>query len=472
MENKKDFFNGDALEIIDYIDRQKKSNNNYNVSFIAKYFKDIFDNKENRKNKSEALKIIVDDLVGSRQSYKSIIAFKDEIKDLFKEFDKYEDSKKYKSLLINFKEHACLNDFKKTAKKDLELLNSGEINNKSLNIMVDSIFLIKDAVNNDENASSILNDMLLNNSFKISYEQATQRSIDIKELKNNILDNSFEEWVSGMGDFYGIKPMTKIPTGDTRSAIEYRENVIPEIDKMVVLLDKFNTNKNTLKKASFDASFTIEEQEKMERLFLKLEEYKENKSVYESKNGLLNNKEMKNFKINDSSEVYNDIKYKDDLKFFSLQYNNIIKGADRFTVDQQINEMTMLKSQIDKLPIEVSSMDDQLLITDLKYKIKNDDYILLDNFNNATKNIDSLKSNGLLNGGRLNIENINGDNYIERDLKQIEDMVDSIDKKYGSSYSPLFNDIDKFKFMEYKQISDTYKKHKIQELKLDIKIKQ
>lgn len=467
MDKEKDFFNNDNYEIYEYWEKHNKSSN---IKDTIRYFTMIFNNVENRINRDTALKEFAKYIVTAGNNYTSINSFQNDNLDYNQEFDKMEKGHIYKNSLKDFKEFDCVNQFKKNGNKDLNLLNSGEIKPSYFQEMILAISTLKDKIFKDEKAKEIFDEMMLNEKFKKEFDNVDQKKLDIKEMKENLKDNHFKEWTKDIENYYKTKG--NIPEGDDVLSVEYRNKVMPEIDKMANLIKRLDSTG----KDNYSTVFSIEEQEKIQDIRFFIEDYEtkkmNSKIQYKPNQDFINN-QSKIEEVNKKVESNNNIEYKDDLKFLGLQYNNLNRNIEGYSLDRQIIDMTMLQQQIERLPNKVDSDTDNLLISDLKSKINNNDYILLNDFNNTMKNIESLKSDGVLRNAKIDFNNINDFNksYVERDLKSITEIVTKIENKHGVNGLPLFDEIDKFKFMEYKAISDSYKKYQSQELKTDIKNK-
>lgn len=467
MDKEKDFFNNDNYEIYEYWEKNNKSSN---IKDTIRYFTMIFNNVENRINRDTALKEFAKYIVTAGNNYTSINSFSNDNLYYNQEFDKIEKGHIYKNSLKKFKEFDCVSQFKKNGHKDLNLLNSGEIKPSYFKEIILAISTLKDKIIKDEKAKEIFDGMMLNEKFKKEFDNVEQKKIDIKEMKENLKDNHFKEWTKDMEIYYKTKG--NIPEGNDVLSVEYRNKVMPEIDKMANLIKRLDSTG----KDSYSTVFSIEEQEKIKNIRFFIEDYELKKTNLEIIDNQLNHVKIP---FNKKQEFYkhlesdNDFEYKDNLKFLSLQYNNINRSIEGYPLNRQIIDMTILKKQIEKLPNKVDSETDNLLIFDLKSKINNNDYILLNDFNNTIKNIEILKSDGFLRNSKIYFNNINdfNKNYVERELKSITEIVTRIENKHGVNGLPLFEEIDKFKFMEYKSISDSYKKYQSQELKTDIKNK-
>lgn len=471
MENKKDFFKGDAENVYEYW-LKKYETHSITDKDTAKFLNMLYKNEEGRANSSLYLNLMAKDIMDSKNSYKSINGFEDDelIKGVFKNLEDLENGNYLKKYLTNIKMYSCLENFKKDGEKDIEKINNGSLNvsNGGVDFILNAIIKLKDLIKKDPEASNLLDKFLLNKEFKEEYEMVDQRAKDLKELKNNIKDNHFIDWVNDMNKFYGIDCFKEIPAGNDIKSVDYRNTILPEIEKMKSLLDRVNLSESKNKEI-YSINVSDSDIKGIDKIREMLVGYNSAKKEYERTIG------NSVSSIVDSPSVVQEIdsKYKSDLSYIEIAFDKVGKKADGYSLNSRVIDTVMFKELIKSLPFEGVDATDTLKIQHYKESIKNNDLILLDDFNNLNKNIDSLKSYGFFNeftGGFKNIEKNTGSYHIKKDLSSINEIVERIEKKHGIGGLPDFDAKDTFKFMEYKKLADQYKEYQKKEVKKENKL--
>ncbi len=438
---KQDFFKNDSNNIFEYWYKKFNNDNSYNET--AKYFKTIFENKEQRENRNEALKNISSEIVDVNQTYTSILSFDNFIKPLFEKFDELEGGAKFKDCLMRFKKSACLHSFKKKGLSDLERIENGNISEQEVKNITSSIYHLNDLIVKDENANNILKKMLSVDTFKKSYDEVSSRLDNIKELKSQIQDNHFIESIKDLNLYHKVNKNFKIPEGNDFLSIDYREKVMPEIDKMISLLD--NTDLT---------SFSEEEIKSISKINDFLYPYKIAKEEYFSKNESLNNIVIESSKNNIDFKINNvEVNYKSDLDYANSLYKSYTNkdNEQKFSKSRNLVDFDTLNTLIEKLPSNVQDSNDLIKILSLKDSIKNNDYVILNEMNKITSNgyFEHLKNNPL--------KKIEPFSHEFDYHKKIESIVSKIEDKYGFNGLPLFDDKERDNFFALKKISDNFK---------------
>ncbi len=438
---KQDFFKNDLNNIFEYW--YDKFNNNYSYDETAKYFKTIFENKEERENRNEALKNISSEIVYSKESYTSILSFDNFIKPLFEKFEELEGGNKFKDFLIRYKKSACLHSFKKKGLSDLEKIENGNLSENEIKKISTSIYYLNDLILKDENANNIFNKMLSNDTFKKSYNEVSSRLENIKELKSQIQDNHFIDSIKSFNLYYKVNKNFKIPEGNDILSIDYREKIMPEIDKMINLLE--NTDLT---------SFSEEEIKAVSKINDFLYPYKIAKEEYLSKNESLNNIVIESPKNNIDFKINNfEVDYKADLDYANSLYKSYTnkENEQKFSKSRNLIDFDSLNTLIERLPSNVQDSNDLIRILSLKDSIKNNDYVILNEMNKITSNgfFDHFKNNSL--------KDVKPFTHEFDYLKKIESIVSKIENKHGFNGIPLFDDKERDNFFALKKISDNFK---------------
>jgi hypothetical protein len=474
MEKQPDFYKNDADNVVSYWQKREGQGVN-DLRTTAKTLAMIFNNVEGRINRDKALKEMGKELISAGQDYKSINVFENDMKPLFEELDNNTNGSKIKTFLTNFKKAVSLTSFKKHGLADVKALENNSLSTLQINSIVNATVILKENIEKDVDATAILENMKKSPAFKKEFDLVHQREADLKEFKENTVDNHFVEWMKDMGKFYGVKDITKIPEGNDRLSIEYREKVLPEMDKMLALVDRLtlsdNKNNNT-----FSLSLTDQEHRKLADLKDQLHDYRDNKKNFTP--DVVNTPKVSvvtevPFESTVTKKANDIVSYKAELKYVEAMYEGLTQHVPGYPISRQIMDMVQFKSSIDQLPNNVSDSTDALKIANFKDKIANNDFILLDEFNTAKQSFDKLQNNGNLKDVKNNFKDLNeklDKTYIERDLKTISDLVTKIEKKHGLSGVPLFSETDKITFSDLKVVADSYKKHQQQTVKNDTKL--
>lgn len=464
MANENDFFKNDAENISEYWRNKLDKGADFEDSTL-RYFPMVYNNEERRLNKGKALKDMSEYIVGTESRYTSILSFEEESGDIIRKIEKLDNGQKMKDHLVETKMESCLNSFIKTGNKDIEKMKSGKYETDYLNHIVNSVVMLKDKILNNISATSLLEEMKEVPAFKKEYDLIDQRVQDKKELMSNIEDDHFCEWVSSMNDFYGVKDLTEIPAGNDKASIEYRASMLPIIDKMVDLLDRVNlSDKKHIEIYSSDMSETDLAGISKIRNFLS--DYPHAKKEYERNleiSSLMNKSNVDIVKNLEPEIIKNtDNKYKVDLDYIDAVYDKIGKESAGYSLSRRTMDVINMKDQINSLPNNVSDDNDRFKINEYKEKIKNHDLILLDDFNGLSKNIKSLKGQEFFNDFK-SVFYSEDSTSVKKDLKAITDVVDRIEKKYGSNGLPDFNSSDSFNFIKYKKLADEFKASELTE---------
>lgn len=472
MENKSDFYKNDAENIVSYWQKRQEQGLD-GVKRTAKTLAMIFNNVEGRINRDKALKDMGKEVISASQDYKSINVFENDMKPLFEELDNNDNGSKIKTFLTNFKKAVSLTSFKKHGLADVRSLENDSLNTLQINTIVNATVILKENIEKDVDATAILENMKKSPAFKKEFDLVHQRESDLKEFKENTVDNHFVEWMKDMGKFYGVKDITKIPEGNDRLSVEYREKVLPEMDKMLALVDRLtlsdNKNNNT-----FSLSLTDQEHRKLADLKDQLHDYRDNRKNF-TPDVAVNTPNVTEvlFESAITKQANDIVSYKSELKYVETMYESLAQYVPGYPISRQIMDMIQLKSSIDQLPNNAGDATDALKIANFKDKIANNDFILLDEFNTAKQSFDKLKNNGDLKDVKTNFKDLDSKidkNFIDRDLKTISNLVSKIEKKHGIEGIPLFNETDKITFSDLKVVADSYKKHQQQTVKNDNKL--
>lgn len=475
MEKKPDFYKNDAENIVTYWQKQERTGIS-TPKTTADTFAMIFNNVEGRINRDKSLKEMGGEIISSGQNYKSINVFENDMKPLFTELDNNENGSKIKTFLTNFKKAVGLTSFKKHGLADVKALEAGTLSPLQINTIVNATVILKDNIEKDVDATAILDNMKKTPAFKKEFDLVNQREADLKEFKENTVDNHFVDWMQDMAKFYGVKDITKIPEGNDRASIEYREKVLPEMDKMLDLVDRLtlSDNKNN---DIFSLKLSDQEHRKLADLKDQLHDYRDNKKNFTADFGINTNTtaidEVPFEAVVSNAKLKNNTAYTTELNYVESMYDGLSQHVEGYPVSRQIMDMVQLKSTIDSLPNNVGDTTDALKIASFKDKIANNDFILLDEFNSAKQSFEHLKNNGDLKGVKNNFkdlgENVNK-SFIERDLQKITDIVSKIEKKHGLDGVPLFSETDKIQFSDLKVVADSFKKHQQQHVKNENKL--
>lgn len=488
MEPKKDFYENDLENVFSYWYDQENLRRN-TIKKTAEVFSMMYHNIEGRINREKSLKDMGYELIDGRSNYKSLVVFEKDTKPLFDEFDKMENGSKLKTALTNFKKALALTSFKKIGNKDIENMEQGKVGKQEMNTIVDSVIMIKDNIKNDKNASVILDNMMKQPSFKKEFDSASQRADDIKKLKDNISDNHFVEWIKDMGSYYGVKSIEHSIEKNDKDAIQYRKEIMPELEGFSALMDRLNLSDDK-NNTSYSLKFTDIELKGIEKLKAVIDEYKVNKIEFDNlkNNGLDLSKPIsiddlpiiKNKSVNNAPSIAiddiplvktkSDSHYRESLNQVEFNFNIIENSKDSsYSIRERVRDMAYIKREIERLPSQVDNPNDEIKIAYYKKSMMNSDIAMLVDMEGLKGSFEQLKNNGAFQHLKNNFKDVPETSKTpyspsmkeyENSLEKITEWVDRVEAKHGKSGIPLFDEAEKSAFNNYKQIASSYKQYK------------
>ena len=487
MENKTDFYKGDAKNIVEYwnanINKNKDSNGSSHKK-EAEFFSKIYNNVEGRINRKEAMLEMGKFIITSSQRYHALNSFEGEMKPFFEALDKYEESSKMRSWLTSMKKAFALNDFKIRGLSDLQKVSDGTIHsNFDINRIVDSILVMKPEIDKDEVATSIFNQMLTEPKLKAEIEGKVQRDADLKEFRELTNDNHFTDWMSGLAKFYGINSLTTVLPSSHDWGQDYKDLAVPELDKALALLKRMDMNESGVGSYTTSHLLNDEESKKYRDLRDKLEEYAFNKKeVYGNEIEVL--KESADFDFSQpiaiddipsgATKAKNDSHYRDTLDKVEFAYDRFDNPHPSLSAHHAVMYMSHVKGDIDRLPSQAEDPSDALKIAFYKDAVLKSDTGMMVEFKDLRNYYENLKNNGvftkLINDPK-NLDSKIMDHYNTEVLEKIVNLVDRVETKHGKAGIPIYNELETIGFNNYQLIAKSYKEHKNnQELKLDKKL--
>lgn len=486
MENKKDFYNGDAKNISDHWfenqERFKATNNFYQKA--ADLFSNIFNDSYGRINRKDAMIEMGKHIIGSSEKYHTLNSFENEIKPMYDSLDKYEGGSKIKTFLTSMKKAFALNDFKHRGLSDLDKISDGTINSRfDINRIVDSIIVMKPEIDKDEVATSILNKMLNEPKFNIEFESKLQRDADLKSFRRLTNEDHLQDWMSGMAKFYGVNSLTKVLPTSHEWGEDYKDIVVPELDKNLALLRRMDLNDNAKGAYTLSHHLSDDEARQYRDLRDKLEEYAlSKKEVYGNEIEAVKN----NVKIDVSqpisiddipsviSKTKNDYHYRDVLDNVEFAYDRFDKPHSSLSAHHAVMHMAHVKADIDRLPSKAEDPSDALKIAYYKDAVLKSDTGMMVEFGELRKYHENLKNNGVFNKLINDPKTLDSkilDNYNTSALEKIVNLVDRVEAKHGKAGIPIYNEVETIGFDNYQLIAKSYKEYKNnQELKSDKKL--
>lgn len=488
MEPKNDFYKNDLENVVSYWDKNESLGRN-TIKKTAEVFSMIYHNIEGRINREKSLKDMGSELIDGSNNYKSLVVFEKDTKPLFDEFDQMENGSKLKTALTNFKKALALTSFKKIGNQDIENMEQGKVSKQAMNTIVDSVIMIKDNIKNDKDASIILDNMMKQPSFKTEFDIASQRADDMNKLKENIKDNHFVEWMKDIGSYYGVNSIRHSIEKNDKNAIEYRKEIMPELEGFSALLERLNLSDDK-NKTSYSQKFTDTELKGIEKLKSVIDEYKINKIEFDNLKDskldlsqsipidslpIIKNKSINNtpsIAIDDIPVVKNkgDLHYRDSLDNIEINFNRIENSKDSaYSIRERVRDMAFIKSDIERLPSQVDNPNDEIKIAYYKKSIMNSDIAMLADMDGLKGSFEQLKNNGAFQHLKTNFKDVPEtakNSYspsmkdYENSLEKITEWVDRFESKHGKSGIPLFDESEKAAFNNYKQIASSYKQYK------------
>jgi hypothetical protein len=487
MENKKDFYKGDAINILEYWNTNKekyKDDNDGYYKKAAEFFSNIFNDVAGRINRKEAMIEMGKDIVMSSQRYNSLNSFEGEMKPLFEALDKYEEASTMKKWLTSMKKIHALNDFKKRGLSDLENISNGTIHsNFEINRIVESIFVMKSDIDKDEMATSIFNKMSTEPKIKTEFEGKMQRDADLRHFRELIHDNNLTDWMSGIAKFYGINSLTTVLPLSHEWGEDYKDLVVPELDKDLAVLKRMDMKNAEFGTAGYGTyvishSLTDDEIIKYKELRDTLEEYAFNKKeVYGNEIEAV--KEAVEFDFSQPMSIddipasepksKNDSYYRDTLDNVEFAYDRFDNPHPSLSAHHAVMHMAHVKADIDRLPSQAEDPSDALKIAFYKDAVLKSDTGMMVEFGALRKYHENLRNNGVftkLVNDPKNIDSKIMDRYNTEVLEKIVNLVDRVESKHGKAGIPIYNEVETIGFDNYQLIAKSYKEYKNnQELK-------